>query len=1220
MSRSFPYPSSSTEVVVGQRSYACLPGERATESMRTGKGLPGRWADALLKNTPQGTASAALVMDVASQLTHQPLLQRSSQPSSAGTGAACASPRQRQKAAGDVASHRGGNKRRSNSPTISAAPSRTMAVGVHPPLSRGSMRAVNAAPPVSTANPSGPASVGSLAQTNDSEPTLATLASDMHVNQTSPSRFPLVVTGSAGGGTGAPPNSIAPKSGTHRSPKPTTSTRDQRPTRASAPVSLHPEHFQGAPHSHRGGGGSVRVHWSGDSGCEIPIASAATPHTLPVSYATSQFFQRVGEVAPTSRCTSGATRVAPSRSTAVAHDDERNSLLQLQDATPVMSAGNIQKDVQPRKQPGEAAHSEAGNGQFSYDDGIAAHDDDGGGMHAVLSATTAAALSPSSLLPSARITVLAGEAPPCVQPAPCSLACDPAHQQHVFYSHEPSISQVMPTNFSFQSPSSSETVQFSGTPGGLSASRSITACSTAPRRSCVALSGFAAQSSAMSFVGHLATPESVSGHFSGIYVSPPPSTSQVCASVSDSAQRLAFLPAPDSKSQRCQEGPTTGSSRSVRVQVLHQEHPSHQSYPIDGACGKGAHDGTLPSSRPSRRTPQFTSESGLKNPSAMTRATMFPARQGPSTLAIATTPQSDARPALIVPPAASDQSGATLDKQLLYASKSELAQLLLELAGCNPEASHFIRSKAFLFSFRNGHDGEPVRAWEAYSGDTPTTTAADIVAAHTNGGRDARGGGSGCGTTSEALNMSSCDGTGERSVVFKQPVAGAVAHDHAIARCIFPVEAAEEEDGDGNDCSVEQRVTGRLLTKGVADTKMPLRHPCPEARAFSAELHPCLRWYGACRNATSCVFVSLPRNVCLNWIRGSCMAQTECSGVHRLPSPCPPDICDIYKLNHGLLRRDTHGASLVHRHPIPPPFLECTPKTHAPIPSGGVDAETFARPKAGLFTAEFERSCTGANGGHIIGAGTAEELCGEKVEVHTPTNQYIHKDTFPVGNVRPHRPPHECDLELCNSASSILGRTGGAKAASDGHAILRDSSNTATTADVVGPVDQEMLQYTNGTLGAGAAAGASSVLFYPNAPPRSQMSGMLPPDSSSRCSTAEGYSSHAESVSRCLGPHFDRAATAVPGCDDSRPDSGVIGLAVQQQRPDAKNMKSICDCICNATEPFLLAPTWSFGGDTFSGSLSDAAGGLAEVDDECEFSAPAVGTRTRVQSPLYQRA
>lgn len=77
------------------------------------------------------------------------------------------------------------------------------------------------------------------------------------------------------------------------------------------------------------------------------------------------------------------------------------------------------------------------------------------------------------------------------------------------------------------------------------------------------------------------------------------------------------------------------------------------------------------------------------------------------------------------------------------------------------------------------------------------------------------------------------------------------------------------------------------------------RHTTPESRAFATEAHPCLRLYGACRHTTNCIFKTLPRNLCLNWVRGSCAGGSDCGMVHRFPPNCPAQVEMIFELSHG---------------------------------------------------------------------------------------------------------------------------------------------------------------------------------------------------------------------------------------------------------------------------------------------------------------------------------
>lgn len=100
------------------------------------------------------------------------------------------------------------------------------------------------------------------------------------------------------------------------------------------------------------------------------------------------------------------------------------------------------------------------------------------------------------------------------------------------------------------------------------------------------------------------------------------------------------------------------------------------------------------------------------------------------------------------------------------------------------------------------------------------------------------------------------------------------------------------------------------------------RHTLPEKRAFGAELHPCIRQYGHCRNLQSCVFSQCPRNLCLNWLRGQCANGADCPHVHRLPDDAPESLRHLAVL-HGLVKAEEAAVAAL---------PEATPKeTRSPV-------------------------------------------------------------------------------------------------------------------------------------------------------------------------------------------------------------------------------------------------------------------------------------------------
>ncbi|KAH8618611.1 hypothetical protein ERJ75_000238100 [Trypanosoma vivax] len=95
-----------------------------------------------------------------------------------------------------------------------------------------------------------------------------------------------------------------------------------------------------------------------------------------------------------------------------------------------------------------------------------------------------------------------------------------------------------------------------------------------------------------------------------------------------------------------------------------------------------------------------------------------------------------------------------------------------------------------------------------------------------------------------------------------------------------------------------------------------------EARLFSLEVHPCLLWHGKCHHGQNCMFQKLPRNVCLKWLRGTCAAGSQCSGVHRLPDDCSSKLLDFHEMSHGVahescIRRGSRVGRKLSYHPQP---------------------------------------------------------------------------------------------------------------------------------------------------------------------------------------------------------------------------------------------------------------------------------------------------------------
>ncbi|KAG5501650.1 hypothetical protein JIQ42_05500 [Leishmania sp. Namibia] len=1227
MSRSSPSPPSHAEAVVSVKSYARLPDNTAGEFSSNGRGPSGRWADALLKATSHGAAPAPLVPEMASQPTHKPLSRDRSQAASAITGHACGPLRQQQNEAGSAFPYPLDNVNRGESLATSVASTRAIAVAVHPQFSRVPQRAVSAAAPTPASVSLATASVASHASTNSTASANATPASDQLLSQALPTSLPPPVAGAATGPNDAS-TAFAMLRNASDPPQPTPNTADRRPKRASAPAHMHSQQLQAPLRTGRVEGNSS-CGCSVGSGSGSPLASAATPHTLPVTCTSSPFFQRVLDAVATLECSLDAPRASVATVSAVAQDDQDTSMLQLQDVTPITNAGDSEQESQLLSHPRATTQSFSGVGQYSYKDETDRLDAGAGALPSVFCPMVTNAPSRPLPLTGAYSAASSDDAPlwrtlPLARPPPCPTARVLSCQQLVYSPCVGNIRQVAPAKPSSQSVSLSDTAHLSGTPGGLSTSQSVTTCSTGQRRSRGAMPAAADNCTSMSSAGHFTSPESVSQHLSGIYASPPPLSSQTCVGVRD--QRSASLLTPGSNGRSGQSTNAAGCTPLMYTHMPHQQHLSLQQCRVGGVGGNGTHVGGLPSSPNPAAAPLSIWTSGPAATGATTRATMAAGQAKPSATSIAPAVQGAAGGALSLSTVASSLSSVALEKQLLHASKGDLVQVLLELASCNLEASRFIHSKAFFFAFRREHGGEAADAREACAAASLTTKSPAAGAEKAWG--HARHGGSGLGGVSKAIDVPNGDRTCQEPRVLKQtvtavaPLSGtAAAHDHSIARCIFPVEAADDEDCDCADSPAGIGRPDPAGVEGAANASVSQRLPHPEGRAFSTELHPCLLWYGACRNVTSCVYASVPRNVCLNWIRGSCMARTDCSGVHRLPSPCPPEVRRIYELNHGRARRDTPvtvcggRVSVGHVLPIPPPFPASNSVARAPFVSVSVATAAPASSPADAVVAELTGHFAGASGDPAACTAVTKEPEEESMAARTPTSQSIRKDTLLGGDSTPHRHAHGRGAELCLSAMAIE-RGGCVHTVAAGDVSSSDSLDMDTATKNEEPVDHEMLQYTGGILAADADADAGSAadaappcLCSVVAPPGSRMSGMASSAGSSRCSTAEGCCSCSNSVSRYLGPEFDRAATVASEWDDGRPDSAAMGLPMQHQSPGVKSIKSICGCVCDAKGALQVIPVRPGG---------DSAGLLADMDDECDLSAPAAGTRTRMQSPLYR--
>ncbi|KAG5479066.1 hypothetical protein LSCM1_02910 [Leishmania martiniquensis] len=1218
MRRSSPHPPSSTEAAPSLRSYARLSGDAAGEDASNGRGPLGRWADALLNNTSHDVAPATQMPEMASQHARSPLSHVRSQAATKITGRASAQLRQQQNAPDTAFPHHLHSSNRGKASGTSAASPRAIAVAVHPQFSRVSQRALGAAAPAPPSVSAATASVASHASANSTASTTATQASDQPLDEGLPAPLPPPVmdvhTASTGGSV-----AFAMLRSVSDTPQPTPNTAVRRATRAGAPTHIIPQQLQAPLRSGRVEGNSSCSCRAG-SVSGSPLASVETPHNLPGTYASSPFFQRALDGAPTSESSLGAPRAAAAAVSAVAEDDQESSMLQLQDVTPITNAGDSQQESQLLSHPRTTAQSLGGIGQYSYSDGTADHD--AGAMPSVLSPMVTNAPSRALPLVGDYSAAAAGNALPWgtlphTHPPPCPASRVLSGQQVMLSPCVCNISQGALAKLPSQSASLSDMAQLSGTPGGLSTSQSVTMCSTGPQRNRGLVSVAADKCRSMSSAGHSTSPESSCTHVSGICTSLPPLPSQTHISLRD--QSSSSLLTSGGNGRSCRTTTTAGSSPCTSA------HMSHPQCRVGGVGGYGTHSGRLPSSSSNPTvTPLSIWTSGRVAASAATTAAMTAGQGRTSALPTASTAPGAAGGGSSFSTLTSGPPGLALEKQLLYARKGDLAQILVELASCNPEASRFIHSKALFFAFRRGYGGEAVDAREARPAASLVTRSA-TAGADKNAWQQARHRGSGASGIPKAVGVPNGDRPRQESCVLKHAAAdsimlsgAAAVHDHNIARCIFPVEVADDEDCDCADSPAGARRSHPAGVKGAATATVPEDLHCPEGRAFSTELHPCLRWYGACRNATSCAYASVPRNVCLNWIRGSCMARTECSGVHRLPSPCPPEVRRIYELNHGLVRRETPvtasapRVSVGHALPIPPPFPVSSGEARGPFVGGSAATASPASSNADAAATERAGYCAGAGEALAVCPAVTEEPDEASAAVRTPTNQSICKDTFPGGGSTPHRHSYGRDAEICVSTMAME-RGGGADTVAVGVVSSSDSSHMDPAMKAEEPVDHEMLQYTGGILSTDAGAGTAAVIIPPclcsvSVPMGGLGSGMASSTGSSRCSTAEGGSSCANSVSRYLGPEFDRAATAVPERDDGRPGSAVMGLSAQPLPTNVKSIRSICGCVRDGKETLEVIPARPEG---------DLAGALADVDDECDLSAPAAGTRTRMQSPRY---
>ncbi|CCW65559.1 unnamed protein product [Phytomonas sp. EM1] len=284
-----------------------------------------------------------------------------------------------------------------------------------------------------------------------------------------------------------------------------------------------------------------------------------------------------------------------------------------------------------------------------------------------------------------------------------------------------------------------------------------------------------------------------------------------------------------------------------------------------------------------------------------------------------------------------------LEKQLMQTSREDLVRILLEIGSGRPEAAAFILNKARFFAAQ-----QEMSAGAALGavGSAPIMANQPLNPAISPSEEDHHGGKSYRENDGDPLfSIKVKVGNGERAMKpigasHSTPSDGTFLPSTLLcenfgtcqpeARLYDPDEQLGKPHAYNLDASrmhcftdaanigaistlatpIAQRSTNRQSitathtgnNKTTTITKRVQQRP--QDRSFSTEVHPCLRWFGACRNPTNCIFATAPRNLCISWIRASCVAGDECSGIHRLPEPCSFDIFMIYQLNHGMKRHE----------------------------------------------------------------------------------------------------------------------------------------------------------------------------------------------------------------------------------------------------------------------------------------------------------------------------
>lgn len=266
-------------------------------------------------------------------------------------------------------------------------------------------------------------------------------------------------------------------------------------------------------------------------------------------------------------------------------------------------------------------------------------------------------------------------------------------------------------------------------------------------------------------------------------------------------------------------------------------------------------------------------------------------------------------------------TGGALE-ELLAAEKSELVQILLELSSCSQEVARFIESKAQLFSMRKstlpgGERGKSSCEGGAsgVAGETSAKTAEATASAAVVVAQSSR---KGVGLGIADRCCSSAEATPSRPLAFEDD-------SFFLNSCNKNVSAVDISLKQTSLCSTQQ--TSALMftpfNKSAVERRQNIgnvirldadAHLTSEKRQWSSETHPCLRLYGSCRHNRNCIFASSPRNLCLNWVRNSCVAGKHCNGVHRLPDVCSQNVRKLYELSHCANRDVLTCEKLLEQH------------------------------------------------------------------------------------------------------------------------------------------------------------------------------------------------------------------------------------------------------------------------------------------------------------------